>query len=54
MLSHSMLRLELAYLYAADIQRLLKTAGFTEVTIKGGFDGCEFTRGREELVVEAV
>jgi ubiquinone/menaquinone biosynthesis C-methylase UbiE len=49
----SVLRLELAYLYPADIRRLLTTAGFQEITIKGGFDGREFTRDGEELVVEA-
>ena len=49
----SMLRLELAYLYPADIRRLLTTAGFREVIIKGGFDGREFSRDGEELVVEA-
>jgi ubiquinone/menaquinone biosynthesis C-methylase UbiE len=49
----SVLRLELAYLYPADIRRLLADAGFREVTIKGGFDGREFTRDGEELVIEA-
>ena len=49
----SMLRLELAYLYPADIRRLLTTAGFREIVIKGGFDGREFNREGAELVVEA-
>jgi hypothetical protein len=49
----SMLRLALAYLYPADIRRLLMAAGFRDVTIKGGFDGREFTREGEELVIEA-
>jgi hypothetical protein len=49
----SIFRIELAYLYPSDIQRLLQAAGFREVTIKGGFDGREFTRDGEELVVEA-
>jgi ubiquinone/menaquinone biosynthesis C-methylase UbiE len=49
----SMLRLELAYLYPADIRRLLAAAGFRDVTIKGGFDGREFAQDGEELVVEA-
>jgi SAM-dependent methyltransferase len=49
----SMLRLELAYLYPADIRRLLAAAGFRDVLIKGGFDGREFTRDGDELVVEA-
>ena len=49
----SMLRLDLAYLYPADIRRILTAAGFPHVTIRGGFDGREFTRDGEELVVEA-
>ena len=49
----SLLRLELAYLYPADVQRLLMAAGFRDITIKGGFDGREFSRDGEELVVEA-
>jgi hypothetical protein len=47
------LRIELAYLYPSDIERLLRSAGFREIAIKGGFDGREFTRDGEELVVEA-
>ena len=50
----SMLRLELAFLYPADIRRLLATAGFRDVIIKGGFDGREFSRDGDELVVESV
>ena len=46
-------RIELAYLYPRDIERLLSKAGFQDVSIKGGFDGREFTRDGEELVVEA-
>jgi ubiquinone/menaquinone biosynthesis C-methylase UbiE len=49
----SMFRIELAYLYPADIKRLLHASGFSEITIKGGFDGRKFTRDGEELVVEA-
>lgn len=49
----SILRLELAYLYPADIRRLLTAAGFRDVIIKGGFDGREFDRDGDELVVEA-
>ena len=49
----SMFRIELAYLYPTDIRRLLKAAGFRDITIKGGFDGREFTQDGEELVVEA-
>jgi ubiquinone/menaquinone biosynthesis C-methylase UbiE len=48
-----MLRLDLAYLYPADIRRLLATAGFREVTIMGGFDGREFSHEGDELVIEA-
>jgi SAM-dependent methyltransferase len=49
----SMLRLQLAYLFPADIRRLLEEAGFRQVSIKGGFDGREFSRDEDELVVEA-
>jgi ubiquinone/menaquinone biosynthesis C-methylase UbiE len=49
----SMLRLELAYLYPSDIRQLLTAAGFRDILIKGGFDGREFTRDGDELVVEA-
>lgn len=45
-------RLELAYLYPADIRRLLAQAGFGKVTISGGFTGGEFSRESDELVVE--
>ena len=46
-------RLELSYLYPADIQRLLAGAGFRSVRIAGGFDGRPFERDTDELVVEA-
>jgi ubiquinone/menaquinone biosynthesis C-methylase UbiE len=49
----SVLRLQLAYLYPSEIRRLLETAGFTSITISGGFDGREFTHEGQELVVEA-
>ena len=49
----STFQVELAYLYPADIQRLLRATGFQDISIKGGFDGREFTRDGEELVVEA-
>lgn len=49
----AMLRLELAYLYPQDIRTLLETAGFTDITISGGFDGRPFTHEGQELVVEA-
>jgi ubiquinone/menaquinone biosynthesis C-methylase UbiE len=47
-------RLELAYLYPPDIRRLLVMSGFTDIQIAGGFDGREFSRDTDELVVEAV
>jgi SAM-dependent methyltransferase len=46
-------RLELSYLYAADIRRLLGAAGFRSVEIAGGFDGRPFQTEADELVVEA-
>ncbi len=46
-------RLELSYLYPADISRLLKGAGFRSVHISGGFDGRLFEKDTDELVVEA-
>jgi SAM-dependent methyltransferase len=46
-------RLELSYLYAADIRRLLGQAGFRSVEIAGGFDGRPFQSEADELVVEA-
>jgi SAM-dependent methyltransferase len=46
-------RLELAYLYPADIRRELAQAGFADITIAGGFNGREFSRDTDELVVEA-
>jgi SAM-dependent methyltransferase len=46
-------QLELAYLYPADIRRLLAQAGFTDITIAGGFDGREFSNDADELIVQA-
>jgi SAM-dependent methyltransferase len=46
-------RLELSYLYPADIERLLARSGFQSVRITGGFDGRPFARDTDELVVEA-
>jgi SAM-dependent methyltransferase len=46
-------RLELAYLYPADIRRLLAQAGFTSVQIDGGFEGQPFEKDTDELVIEA-
>jgi hypothetical protein len=50
----AMLRLQLAYLYPSDIRRLLESAGFGAIAIKGGFDGREFSDDGQELVVEAL
>lgn len=49
----SLHRLELAYLYPADIRRMLAQAGFRDVAIRGGFDGREFANDADELVVDA-
>jgi hypothetical protein len=49
----SLNRLDLAYLYPADIRRLFTQAGFGAVTIRGGFDGRPVLRDTDELVVEA-
>jgi SAM-dependent methyltransferase len=49
----SLHRLELAYLYPADIRRLLAHAGFKSVQIDGGFDGRPFEQDTDELVIEA-
>jgi SAM-dependent methyltransferase len=49
----SLHRLELAYLYPSDIERLLHEAGFASIRIAGGFDGRPFANDTDELVVEA-
>ncbi|HYU78279.1 MAG TPA: class I SAM-dependent methyltransferase [Vicinamibacterales bacterium] len=49
----SLHRLELAYLYPADIRRLLTQAGFKQIAIGGGFSARDFSRDDDELVVEA-
>jgi SAM-dependent methyltransferase len=46
-------RLELAYLYQADIRRLLEEIGFVKIEIAGGFDGRPFKNDTDELVIEA-
>ena len=45
--------LELAYLYPADIKRLLEHSGFELLRISGDFNGRPFERDSDELVVEA-
>jgi ubiquinone/menaquinone biosynthesis C-methylase UbiE len=47
-------RLELAYLYAGDLKRLLERAGFDQIEIAGAFDGRRFEHDADELVVQAV
>jgi SAM-dependent methyltransferase len=49
----SLNRLDLGYLYPADIRRVLTQAGFQDITISGGFTGREFSGDADELVVEA-
>jgi SAM-dependent methyltransferase len=49
----SLHQLQLAYLYPADVRRLLNEAGFTSVRIAGGFDGRPFENDTDELVVQA-
>jgi SAM-dependent methyltransferase len=46
-------RLELAYLYPADIRYLLTEGGFTSIAIEGDFHGRPFERDTDELVVVA-
>lgn len=53
LLCTDILRLHLAYLYPADIRRLLENAGFENVRISGDFKGRAFDRDMDELVVEA-
>ena len=48
-----MMRLELAYLYPADIRQLLERTGFDLIRISGDFTGRPFERDGDELVVEA-
>jgi SAM-dependent methyltransferase len=48
-----MMDLELAYLYQADVMRLLDHAGFDLLRISGDFTGRPFGRDSDELVVEA-
>ena len=46
-------RIQLAYLYPPDLRRILNEAGFQSVQILGGFDGRQFEKDTDELVVEA-
>lgn len=48
-----MMRLELAYLYPADIRQLLEHSGFDLIRISGDFAGRPFERDGDELVIEA-
>ena len=49
----SVLRLDLAYLFPADIRSLLSRAGFTNIDIAGGFDGRPLAHDGDELVITA-
>jgi hypothetical protein len=49
----SLHRLHLAYVYPADIRRLLAQAGFREIKVSGEFTEREFSRDTDELVVDA-
>ena len=49
----AMHKLELAYLYRADLERLLQQAGFSWIRISGAFDGRPFEHDADELVIEA-
>ena len=49
----SLHRIQLAYLYPADLRRLLKESGFPSVRIAGGFDGRPFQHDTDELVIQA-
>lgn len=53
LVTSSVHRLELAYLYPGDIEHLLTRAGFQQITIHGGFQGAPFSRDAEELVLKA-
>jgi SAM-dependent methyltransferase len=48
-----MMRLELAYLYPADITLLLERSGFELIRLSGDFTGRPFERDGDELVIEA-
>jgi hypothetical protein len=44
---------ELAFLYAADLERMLGDAGFVDVRISGDFSGRPVQHDGDELVVSA-
>ncbi len=46
-------RLDLAYLYPADIREMLIQAGFDDIRISGGFSDRPLSNDMDELVVEA-
>ena len=46
-------RLDLAYLYPADIREMLIQAGFDDIRISGGFSDRPLSNDTDELVVEA-
>jgi len=49
----AMHKLELAYLYRGDIERLLQQAGFSSIRVAGAFNGRPFAHDSDELVIEA-
>ena len=49
----TLMRLELAYLYQADLMHMLEHAGFKSIDMAGGFDGRPFQHDADELVIEA-
>ena len=53
LLGTHMMRLHLAYLYPADIARLLERAGFELIRLSGDFSGRPFEHDGDELVIEA-
>ena len=53
LLRTSMMHLELAYLYPADLTTLLEESGFELLRISGDFFGRPFERDGDELVIEA-
>jgi ubiquinone/menaquinone biosynthesis C-methylase UbiE len=46
-------QLQLAYLYPADIRRLLEQTGFEDIQISGNFRGRPFESDTDELAIEA-
>lgn len=47
-------RFELGFFHAGDLRRALEVSGFVDVDVRGGFDGRDFARDTDELVISAV